>query len=201
MTLLSKSSFDLRLCGLPTGTLVLLLIAGGCTHTPESGGFGIDAIQQLKTGHTSQQVRKLFGAPHATQDGSGGNRLELYSTPVRNAKGGSLIETEVLYVLYNPAGEVEKIAHFTNQISRLPGAKQRLGTFIPDDDLERIVRDATTVDDLIDYYGPPTQRGIIITGYDFVMWEYIEPRRTRELKVIVDTNSVVRSFSTRDIPP
>jgi hypothetical protein len=98
VTLLSQSSFDLRLIGLLTGTIALLLISG-CAHTPEPAGFGIEAIQQIKTGQSSQLVRKLFGAPEAAQDGSDGNRLELYSTPALNAKGGSLLETEVLYVL------------------------------------------------------------------------------------------------------
>lgn len=207
MTLPPNPSKQPAPSGLAAGLLASLLLLGlSCAHTDSH--FSYSSIQKLEKGQTSADVRVLVGTPDTVQKGINGKTLEVYTTSPRvkdEEENSRVLEAQALYVLYDASGGLERFVHYTNQITGRPGTKYRAGTFVSDAELERIVKDATTVDELIEYFGPPTERGLTVFGDNFPSWEYFEGRgsfrKGRRLNVVVDSNSVVTAFSTRDISP
>jgi|SRR5687768_4472396 len=185
---------------------LLLIVILGCAH--RSNQLNPSLIARLEKGQESGDVRALFGSPDRVEKGENGKTLEVYETDtstVRDDLTSRVLEYRALHVLYDASGALEKFAHYTNRITGKPGTKWRAGIYLSDDDLLRIVKDATTAEELVEYFGPPTSRWLSVFGENYLIWQYQEGRgtfrKTRRVSVAVDTNSVVRGIFTRDISP
>ncbi|HEX7860133.1 MAG TPA: hypothetical protein VF773_07410 [Verrucomicrobiae bacterium] len=122
-----------------------------------------------------------------------------------NKLGSKTFEVRSVDVLYSPAGTVEEFLYNADTIVGKTGRSWRLGSFISDDDLERVVKNATTAEELTEYFGPPNRRGLNLSGDVFLGWEYQEGRgslrKARQVNFVIDTNSVVIGIYKRDYSP
>jgi hypothetical protein len=166
------------------------------------------SIAHLAKGQDSGSVRRVLGDPHRIDKGANGKILEIYETDegIVRANGRSrVLEMRTLHVLYDASGSLEKFAHHTNRMPAVAGTKWRAGVFLSDDDLVRIVKDATTAAELVEYFGPPTGRGLNLNGDEYLTWEYQEGRgvfrKGRQVNVVINMNSVVTGIYTREITP
>lgn len=155
---------------------------------------------------TSEEVRARVGTPEEVHRSPFGKILEMYSEQDVIDQGSVLtagkLELRSLHVLYDAEGRVEKVIFHEDISPMASGRGWRAGRFISDEEVERIVKDATTREELYEYFGPPTVRGINVDGHDYLSWQFLEGRGAmgvrRTLHVILDENSIVRAFQLRD---
>lgn len=184
-----------------------MLCLPGCM-TPGQG-LNPTAIEQLRSGQTHEEVRKIFGTPKQSLTGSNGKQLDVFQVilPKHTGNAGAIriVEVRSLHVLYDNQGRVEKFVPYVGEVKGFVGLDNNWRSTVVLDaaKVNTIKRGMTSRGDLIQMFGPATIEGLDVMGNQGMRWFFVEGHGLnvnsgREFSVLLDSNSLVRDYSLRE---
>ena len=173
-------------------------------------GLSPSAIEQLRSGQTQEEVRRIFGTPKQSFTGSNGKQLDVFRVflPKGNRTVGAIriVEVRSLHVLYDPQDRVEKFMPYVGGLTGFVGSDNNWRSSVALDTakVNTINRGVTSRMELIEMFGPATIEGLDVMGNQGMWWLFVEGHGLnrnsgREFAVLLDSNSLVRDYSLREI--
>lgn len=188
--------------------VVTLLLPTGCMSPGQ--GLSPSAIEQLRSGQTHEEVRRVFGTPKQSFTGSNGKQLDVFRVflPKGNRTVGAIriVEVRSLHVLYDPQDRVEKFMPHVGELTGFVGLDNNWKSSVVLDaaKVSTIKRGVTSRMELIQSFGPATIEGLDVAGNPCLIWLFLAGHglnmdHGRELFVQLDGYSLVGDYSLREV--
>jgi outer membrane protein assembly factor BamE (lipoprotein component of BamABCDE complex) len=185
----------------------LFISAGlsGCV----SAGYALDevAYNRLRVGQQQAEVRKIFGDPKQSKNGSNGKSMDVFmgKFPLIGSRFDPVHGAEIrtLSVLYGTTGTVEQFFLSVGNIRAINDKNWNAGRLVVANELKQIRRGVTSREAVLGQFGPPTIEQLTTDGNTMLSWIFLEgvsgkTDRVREFLVVLEGDRVVKDYLLRD---